>query len=171
MQLGIHHIDLSQWLLDDDIVEVGARSVSKLSKEFFPADETTVAWTHFSRGAVGSFASSFAFEAHMFFIHGTAGHVGRKGNRIFWEVNQPFDGEAWRCNEACTPGHIEFDWYSSRPARIKPEYEQHRRFALAIRGLAELEASAEVGLKDLLVVEAVHKSAAERIAVAVPSID
>ncbi len=165
IQLAIHHIDLAQWLVGDDISEVSAQSSSMICRETFPCDETTFASVRFSRGVTGSFASSFACDADMFFIYGTEGYVGRRGSRIAWEVKKPYEGEAWCCDKSCAPGHVEFDWYLSRPERTKRQYEQHRWFALAIRGQAELEATGEVGLKDLLVVEAVRKSAEEGTAV------
>jgi predicted dehydrogenase len=168
IQLAIHHVDLARWILNDDIIEVGAVSTGGRCNDLFPCDETTVAWTRFAGGAVGSFTSSFACDADVFFIHGTGGYVGKRGTRMTWEVNQPFDGEAWCCDKACEPGHVELDWYPSRPSRTKREYEQHRRFALAIRGVIPLETTAEEGLKDLLVVEAVHKAAEEKRAVEVP---
>lgn len=165
IQLAIHHVDIARWILNDHIVEVGASSTGGHSNNLFPFDETTVAWARFAGGTIGSFASSFACDADVFFIHGTDGYVGRRGTRIAWEVNQPFDGEAWRCENAREPGHAELEWYPSRPARIKSEYEQHRLFALAIRGIVPLETTAEDGLVDILVVEAVHKSADEKRAV------
>ena len=165
IQLAVHHIDLAQWLISDDIIEVGATSTGGRCNDLSRCDETTVAWARFSKGALGSFTSSFACDADVFFIHGTQGYVGRRGKRISWEVNQPFDGDAWCCKEACQPGHVELEWYLSRPARNRPEFEQHRRFALAIRGVIPLETTAEDGLKDILVVEAVHKSAAEKRAI------
>ena len=165
IQLAIHHVDIARWILNDDIVEVGASTTGGHSNGQFPFDETTVAWARFAGGTIGSFASSFACDADLFFIHGTDGYIGRRGTRIAWQVNQPFDGEPWWGNHPGEPGHAELEWYLSRPARIKSEYEQHRLFALAIRGLAPLETAAEEGLKDLLVVEAVHKSAEEKRAV------
>lgn len=166
IQLAIHHLNLSQWMLDDEIVEVGARSVSVHLKETFPRDETTVAWAKFAKGALGSFTSSFGFDGDVFIIHGTEGYVGHRGNRFIWNVKEPFEGRAWCCDKACEPELVELDWYSHRPTRIKSEYEQHRRFALAIRGKGEFEVPGEIGLRDLLIVEAVHKSADSGKAVA-----
>lgn len=81
-------------------------------------------------------------------------------------MKEPFEGRAWCCDKACQPELVELDWYSHRPTRIKSEYEQHRRFALAIRGKGEFEVPGEIGLRDLLIVEAVHKSADSGKAVA-----
>jgi predicted dehydrogenase len=161
IQLAIHHIDIAQWLIGDEIVEVSAQSSSMMCKETFPSDETTVSAVRFSRGATGSFASSFACDADMFFVYGSEGYIGRRGNRISWEVNQPYKGRAWSCEKAGEPGNVVFDWYSSRPMRTKREYEQHRQFALAIREQTTLDATAKIGLKDLQIVEAIHKSSRE----------
>jgi predicted dehydrogenase len=167
IQLAIHHLNLSQWMLDDDIIEVGARSVSVHNKNIFPEDETTVAWARFNKGALGSFTSSFAFDSDAFFIHGTDGYIGHRGNTLSWKINHPYECDAWSCEKASEPGHIKLDWYNHRPTRIKPEYEQHRHFALAIRGGGGFEVPGEIGLRDLRIVEAVYKSARDGMAVRV----
>jgi len=158
IQLAIHHINLAQWMLDDTIVEVSAKGVSIFNKETFPEDETTIAWARFNRSTLGSFTSSFALDADVFFIHGTEGYIGHHGNMFFWRINQPYEDEAWSCDKADEPGHITLDRFNHRTTRIKPEYEQHRRFALAIRGQAEFEVPGEIGLRDLLIIEAIHES-------------
>ena len=165
IQLAIHHLNLSQWMLNDEIVEVGGKSVSAHNKRTFPEDETTVAWARFKNGAIGSFISSYACDADLLFLYGTGGYIGHRRNIFSWKINKPYQGEVWSCDKAPLPGHAVFDSYNSRPTRIRPQYEQHRRFALAIRGQAQVEVPGDLGLRDLRIIEAVYKSAKEGVSV------
>jgi len=162
IQLAIHHVDIAQYILDQDIVEVTGLASSMVAPERFPADETTGAVVRFGDGAVGQFLSSFTTTMDTIEIQGTAGFISRDDLWLKWKTAELFGGELWDAGRVDEIHEITFTHVANRTAELLPQLEPHRLFAHAIRGKAPLEATGEVGLKSLKVVEAVRISAEEK---------
>jgi len=162
IQLAIHYLDLAQWVLDQEIIEVDALSTSPLRPDIFPEDETTCAVGRFPDGVVGMFLSSFACSADEIEFRGTGGMIRREDWGIRWQSEKPFMGELWEAGRAGEAHQLTMPELAPRIAELLPKYEPHRLFALAVRGLAPLQTPGEIGVRTLRVVEAARRSAVEK---------
>lgn len=165
IQLAIHHVDLAQFILEQEISEVMAISTSTVNPALFPEDETTIASVKFSEGTVGQFISSFASNMDFVEIYGTHGMISRDRQKVKWISSKPFSGEIWEINNIGEMNELEIESIAGKIDAFKPGYEPHRLFALAVRGRRQVEVTGEDGLKALRIVEAVAKSAKSRKAV------
>jgi 1,5-anhydro-D-fructose reductase (1,5-anhydro-D-mannitol-forming) len=168
IQLAIHHIDIAQFILDQDITEVAALSTSTIMLDRFPKDETTGAVVRFRDGAIGLFLSSFTATADSIDFHGTDGMMGRDDEGIRWLSAELFSGELWDSGRAAEFHELGMPYLATRIAELMSRYEPHRLFAHAIRGKLPVETPGEVGLQALKVVDAVQRSATEKRAISIP---
>ena len=159
IQLAIHHVDLSQWILGQTITEVTALSSSIIMSDRFPKDETTGAVFRYDNGTIGLFLSSFTSVADSLEFFGTSGNIMRDDGGISWQSCKPFDGDVWKCIRADEIHTLTMPDLAANAEKLHHLYEPHRAFALAIRGLAAVETPGKVGLNSLKIVEAVGKSA------------
>jgi predicted dehydrogenase len=162
IQLAIHHLDLAQWMLDRRIVEVTALSSSFILTDMFPKDETSGAVVKFDGGAVGEFFSSFTSVGDEVEFRGTGGMIRRDEEKIRWRSSRLYRGELWDAGRVDELHDLYIPELANKKAILSENYEPHRRFALAVRGLAVLEVPGEVGVQDLKVVEAVSRSVEEK---------
>jgi predicted dehydrogenase len=158
IQLAIHHIDLAQFIIGQEISEVAAMSSSVIAPELFPVDETTAASVRFSDGALGQFVSSFTTIMDSIEIYGTRGMISRDHDSIKWRTSKPFQGDVWDSEGKNDIQEIMISSLSERISQLYPAHEPHRQFALAIRGAGEVETSGAEGIQALKIVEAVMKS-------------
>ncbi|OAP62362.1 hypothetical protein AYL99_04565 [Fonsecaea erecta] len=169
---AIHEIDLLQYLLGD-IVEVYA--VDGVKERPYPVDETVLTTMKFASGAVGSFLfSDTATSPHSWeaatgenpyipaagetclTIFGTKGSIGIPSLTRFHQDDR-------------TPQEQNWSFPLSRDGALKdqigdtpPLCRQLKHFIAAIRGEVEPNCSAEDGLRDVMVIEAILKSLAKR---------
>ncbi|MFH1676933.1 MAG: Gfo/Idh/MocA family oxidoreductase, partial [bacterium] len=159
IQLAIHHVDLSQWILGQTVTEVASISSSMIMPERFPKDETTGAVLRYDKGVIGLFLSSFTSVADSLEFFGTNGNISRDEGGISWQSCKPFQGEVWKCSRADEIHTLTMPDLAANAEKFHGCYEPHRAFALAIRGLAPVETPGEIGLNSLKIVEAVSNSA------------
>ena len=162
IQLAIHHLDLAQWILGREIIEVAAISSSVVKPDMFPEDETTGAVVKFEGGAVGLFISSFTSFADEIEFRGTGGMIYRNEEKVRWKLAKLFDGELWDTGRVDELHEVVIPELANLKSKLAVKYEPHQQFALAVRGLADPEVPGKVGLQDLRVVDAVRKSVDEK---------
>ncbi len=167
IQLAVHHIDIAQFILDQNIVEVTALSSSMVAPKKFPVDETTATVVRFSEGTIGLFLSSFTASTDSVEFFGTDGMISRDDSGVRWLAGKLFSGELWDSRRVGEMHELEMPKLATKILELIPRYEPHRLFAHAIRGKAPLETPGEVGLQALKVVEAVRKSSMEKRAIIV----
>ncbi len=165
IQLGVHHMDIIRFILDDEITEVTALSSSCISPDRFPVDESSGVVVKFKSGAIGQFLTGFAATADSVEFNGTAGMISRDEEKLEWLTCKIFEGEIWDAPRVDERHVMTMPNTAENVFMCRQDYEPHRMFARAIRGLVEVETPGEIGLDALRVVEAVRKSAEEGISI------
>jgi len=161
IQLAVHHIDISQFILDQKVETVTALSSSFVKPENFPLDETTAASVKFSGGALGQFTSSFTTTADSIEILGTDGMIRRDEEGLTWITCELFSGELWDAGRVGAIHKLTYPEMAGKIAKLFEQYEPHRKFAHAIRGKSPVETPGELGVYALKIVEAAARSTAE----------
>ncbi|GAF88446.1 unnamed protein product, partial [marine sediment metagenome] len=100
-------------------------------------------------------------------FRGTGGMIRRTEDIVRWKVSRLFDGELWDPGRVDEIHEVWIPELANRKSELALEFEPHRRFALAVRGIMKLEVPGEVGLQDLRVVDAVQQSSREKRAISI----
>ncbi|MEN8151093.1 MAG: Gfo/Idh/MocA family oxidoreductase [Planctomycetota bacterium] len=158
IQLALHQVDLSTFLLDRDAVEAGA--LTARGKTAF-ADETTLATIRFAGGILGHFAASYATDLWRLTICGTRGRIRLSGDNVLVYGEKPFIGEVFDYDQPGREFLIPHDSLRFATDRVKHRYEVHAAFARWVRDDEPYVATGERGLADMKVVDAVHRSVEE----------
>jgi predicted dehydrogenase len=162
MQLAIHSLNLLQWILGVELVRVCAFSKTLLLQDKVEGDDTTHAVAEFANGVLGTFESSWCTDGGALEIYGTEGRLLRHSGELYLESSRTFQGEVI---DFVTPGRPIRKSQEELAERIQPlgqKYCQHRAFVSAILNNEEPPVRGEIGLRDVRLVEAVYRSAAEQ---------
>jgi predicted dehydrogenase len=160
VQLSIHPINLTQWWLGSDIVEVAAFSDNRQCPNI-GGDDVTVAVAKYANGVYGTFDCGYASEGVTREMYGT------KGYARLWRRNMEFELEL-QLDEAyssamikyTTPGQIVNLTFA--PAKLDDTNQagnQQRMFIEAIREGRKPHMPGEIGRRDLGIVYAAYRSA------------
>jgi predicted dehydrogenase len=164
IQLSIHHINLIQWLLEDNIQSVMGYSKNLCSPNI-GGDDLTVASVAFEKsGIYGVFESAWNADGSGFSIYGTEGAVhftGTEGGSLEATLNRPFTGILAQTDDS-ERNRVSVPWRSTALSYLRgPEntYNQHRAFIEAVQTGTRYFVTAEQGLRDVAVCKAVYHSA------------
>ncbi len=159
IQLAIHTINLTQWMLGDTIERVAGFSKNLLCERDIGGDDLTHAVVEYQSGRHGSFESGYAAEDGWLGVFGTCGSILETGGKIyFWSDTawrgrvieyDPSDGKQWwdRSDVAAGAG----GWGA--------ELDQNSAFIRAVRDGTPLPVTADEARHDVAVIEAVYRSA------------
>jgi len=169
IQLSIHPVNLFQWLLDDDIVKVVARSTNRLCRHSIGGDDLTHAAVEFGSGVYGSFEAGYAAEGGHLALYGTKGSFLQvAGMTLLWS-ELPWEGEVisytpkgGKQMTVLDPAEL-----GRRQAPLHPKYDQHAAFIHAVASGEPVPVPGAVGRRDVAVVKAVYRAAEEDRAVRV----
>ena len=161
VQLSIHAINLMQWWLCSNIVEVFAYSENQYCPNI-GGDDVTVATTRFASGILGLFDSGYASDGMTREIYGTEGAVRliRGDSELELHLKRPYASK-W----------INYDTPDKRQVFAAPTarfddtdnpFNQQRMFLEALSNGREPHMSAQAGRQDLAVVMAAYRSAESR---------
>lgn len=163
IQLTVHNIDMIQWLLDDHVARVCAFSKNMMCPNI-GGDDVTSAACEFESGIQGTLEAGYCADADIITIYGTAGFITiLNSNFITIKLDQPYQGRHINYTE---PGKI----VATQAIGINKKelrsgynpYDQHIAFIKALMEGRPVPISADVGLYDLKVVQAVYTSAEEK---------
>ena len=164
IQLAVHSLNLFQWLLDDDIVQVAALSTNRLCKHSIGGDDLTHAVAEFRGGVYGSFEAGYAAEGGLLALYGTKGSLVMTAGQTFLWSELPWDGDIIKYTPRGGKEMTVLDPadYGPRQARFAAKYDQHAAFVRAILEDAPVPVPGEIGRRDVAIVKAVYRSAQER---------
>lgn len=155
IQLAVHFINLSQWILNKKIIRVGGISKNKVCKNI-GGDDLTLAVAEYENGVAGTFESSYFSSGFIFSIYGSKGTVSIiDNNEARITLSDSFKGEVILYE---TPGKM-----VSIP--LMPcnsdlcDHDQHNQFIQAIINNKQVPVGLDKGIYDLKVVKAVYKAA------------
>jgi predicted dehydrogenase len=164
IQLGVHAVHLIQWLLDSEVRRVTAFSGNVAMADIIEGDDTTMAVMELGGGALGLVESGYSTDGCSLALHGTRGLFEEDSAGGFvLRLDAPYQGEVLRCERAG-------EWVRGGPGdlcggdrqRLKELRRANDPFHAFVRAVLAGEAPpvpGEIGLRDVRIVEAVHRSA------------
>lgn len=158
LQLGIHTLDLVQFLLGSRIREVMAFSHNTMCPNIGGDDATTVA-CRFENGVLGTLESSYCASSEDTQIFGTDGYVRwEAGHGLNLCLREPFSGKTINYTQPGIREHFSVTDGLELYGQAN-EYDQSVAFVRAILEGRRAPVPVEVGVYDLKVIKAVYASA------------
>ncbi len=163
IQLAIHGVNLYQWLMRENIVEVSARSTNRLCRHSIGGDDLTHAVAEFEGGAYASFEAGYSAEGGFLGFYGTKGSfVQVAGMTLLWST-EPWHGEI--ISYEPKPGKemtaLDPKTLGERQAPLYGRYDQHAAFIRSIVEDIDPPVPGELGRRDVAICQAVYRSARE----------
>jgi len=161
IQLGLHHINLVQWLLDEKIVSVMAYSKNLMCPNV-AGDDVTNAIFEYESGIMGTVESAYCATGGELVINGSEGRIELFPRQLRLRLNRPYKGTFFNYTapkkERTIPLHFtgRFMFSTDNPA------EQHVHFVKACLEGKPVPVPIADGLYDLKVVDAIYRSAKEQ---------
>lgn len=158
IQLAIHALDLTRWILDDRVAAVlacGTRGQTVFQ------DETTLATVRFASGVLGHFAASYATDLYGLVLCGTQGRIHLLDDHLVVSGQAPFEGDVFRYTspgrEVAIPRASIDDAVAQEGRRV----EIHDVFARWLLEQANYPCPGAWGVDDMRVVDATYRSIEE----------
>ncbi|NJL30375.1 MAG: Gfo/Idh/MocA family oxidoreductase [Phycisphaerales bacterium] len=156
IQLAVHHVNIIQYILSARIVRVFAFSNNVMCPNI-GGDDITMCVCEFDNGVQGVLESSYCSDGNSFEIYGSQGYVQLPpDNNIMLKLDSDFSGQVLQYS---TPGKIARIKGPGRQKDGPNPLDQHVAFVTAMMQGKPAPVSAEMGLYDLRVVDAVYRSA------------
>ncbi|ANE48545.1 hypothetical protein SY83_22195 [Paenibacillus swuensis] len=170
IQLALHSVNMAEWLIDDEIEEVFAYSHNRFSPNI-GGDDVTSATCRFRGGALGTLESSYCSYQYVVTVYGTEGYVTITNNReTELMLNARYEGSFIQVKEPNIPTRRTYEEFRMAEVCIENNpYNQHQAFITAIAENKSATVTVETGLRNLRIVDAVHRSAREHRPVEVGS--
>jgi len=163
IQMAIHPLNMVQWLVDQPVVKVMAFSHNRLSP-LIGGDDATVAACYLANGILGSVEASYCSYQFTLSIYGSKGFITITENtRVEIVLGGTYEGTYIRYKEPGKIMHMNFPslTMTSIEADDNP-YDQHAAFVRAVQHDLPAPIPADIGLRDLKIVQAIYKSAREQ---------
>jgi predicted dehydrogenase len=163
IQLAVHGYNLFQWLLDEDIVAVSARSTNRLCKHSIGGDDNTHAVAEFSGGAYGTFEAGYAALGGFLAVNGTTGAFMQTSGVSYLWLEAPWEGPILSYTPLPERQMTTLDQseIGRRSGPMRAEHDQHEAFVRAIRNGQPAPVPGQIGRRDVAVAKAVYLAAEE----------
>jgi predicted dehydrogenase len=161
MQLGVHYLNLLQFILDDEVVRVSGFAKNLYTQHSIEGEDVVAAAGEFKKGPLIALESGYSSVGNAYGIYGTDGHITRANNKLTLELNAPYKDELL---EYPTVGRkvgetIEYDVGTMEDASSNYPHIQQLVFARAIRDGKPAPQPGEVGLRDVAIIQAIYRAA------------
>jgi predicted dehydrogenase len=158
--IGIHYINLVQWLTGQEIVDVVAQSDNLAARELMEGDDVTAAVARLSGGPLAVLEASYSSGGSCLELLGTAGRARTDhwARALTVELDGPWEGRLLSipAGEEVRFSREELEELA-RPLRA--EFSQQRLFARAALAGERPPVTGEEGMRDVAVLEAVYRAA------------
>ncbi|MHC4471397.1 MAG: Gfo/Idh/MocA family oxidoreductase, partial [Planctomycetota bacterium] len=124
-------------------------------------DETTLAAAMFEGGPPASFGASYATDLYSFSILGTRGRIQLTSDHVVVKGDEPFVGDVFDYAAAGREVALPIADMTEAIERKSDEVEIHGAFARWLDGRGDFWCTGERGVRDMRVVDAVHRSLRE----------
>ncbi|MCZ7648821.1 MAG: Gfo/Idh/MocA family oxidoreductase [Planctomycetota bacterium] len=168
MQLGVHNLNLVQWLLNDEIVRVCGFADNLHCRHSLDGEDVAAGAGEFRGGAKLTMQSGYSSIGNMTAVYGTEGHfvMSRDGD-LTLEANAPFEDEILSYpGPDARPGEaVSIRGEASKQRTQTPAdypHVQQLAFARAVRDGRPAPVPGEVGLRDVAIIQALYRAAAEK---------
>lgn len=158
IQVAVHYVHLLQWLSGSEFTKVS--SISKnLMCNHLEGDDITATLMEMDNGAIAEIGSGWCYSGEEVSVFGERATVQYLNNdTLLVKADEPFIG---RVIQYETPGtwQVLTGVTFPRIGEVTNPLEQHRMFVEDIRAGRPPQVTAEEGLRDMSVVDAVHRAA------------
>jgi UDP-N-acetyl-2-amino-2-deoxyglucuronate dehydrogenase len=159
IQLGIHGVNLLQWLLASEVRAVAAFSAKLVRGSEVGGDDLTHAVLEFGNGAQGTVDTSYCTEGCAVELYGTGGHVVKYDEMLRVKLDRPFAGEVLRCGPGCDTEQVVSVAAVAGDEALRTRYCQHVSFLRSVLEGGEPEVPGHMGLRDMRIVAAIYEAA------------
>jgi predicted dehydrogenase len=162
MQLGIHYLNLLQFILDDEIVRVSGFAKNLYTQHSIEGEDVVAAAGEFRKGPLIVLESGYSSVGSAYGVYGTDGHFTRTDKYLTLELNAPYKDDLL---EYPGPGKnvgdvVEYD-ADKLDGSVPVSYPniQQLTFARAIRDGQPAPMPGEIGLRDVAIIQAIYRAA------------
>jgi glucose-fructose oxidoreductase len=159
--IGIHYIDLMQWVTGREIVSVCAESDNLAARELMEGDDITAAVCRLDDGALAVIEASYSSAGNSLEIYGTSGRARTDHNAAGLEITleRPWKGRVLDLPAMTASTHISREEIERLSRPLAAEFCQQAAFARAVLAGEPPPITGEEGMRDVAVLEAVYRSA------------
>ncbi len=168
IQMAIHPLNMVQWLVGQSVEKVMAFSHNRRSP-LIGGDDVTVASCYLSGGILGSVEASYCSYQFTLSIYGSKGFITVTENtRVEIVLGAAYKGTYIRYKEPGKIAYLEFPQLTMTGIHVDDNpHDQHAAFVRAVQQGEPAPIPAEIGLRDLKIVQAIYRSAREQAIVEV----
>lgn len=169
MQLGVHPMNLALWMLDQDMVSIMAYADNLYCQHSLQGEDVAAAVAQLENGALFTMEAGYSSQGKSIEIYGTEGNIIMTAEALWVAMARDFEGERlqYRKSAAEDPvrpglagGYVEY-LVPIRGNHNDPERNQNRAFVQALLAGEPPPSSGEEGMRDVAIVQALYRSAAE----------
>ncbi|MHC4914084.1 MAG: Gfo/Idh/MocA family protein [Planctomycetota bacterium] len=159
--IGIHYIDLMQWITGRKIVSVCAESDNLAARELMSGDDVTAAICRMDDGAVAVLEASYSSRGNSLEIYGTGGWARTDHNAAGLEIalEKPWKGRVLDLPATTGGTRVSREEIERLSAPLRDEFCQQAAFARAVLAGKPPPITGEEGMRDVAVLEAIYRSA------------
>ena len=161
IQLGLHHINLVQWLLGEKITSVMAYSKNLMCKNV-AGDDVTNAIFEYESGLLGTVESAYCATGGELIINGSEGRIELFPKQVRLNLNRPYKGSFITYTRPKKDRMIPIRFTGRYLFSAENPAEQHVHFVKACLEGKPAPVPIADGLYDLKVVDAIYRAAAEK---------
>jgi predicted dehydrogenase len=162
MQLGVHYLNLLQFILDDEIVRVSGFAKNLYTQHSIEGEDVVAAAGEFKKGPLVVLESGYSSVGTAYGVYGTDGHFTRSNNVLTLELNAPYKddlidypGPGKKVGEV-----VEYDASKlENDGSVSYPNIQQLVFARAIRDGKPAPMPGEIGLRDVAIMQAIYRAA------------
>jgi glucose-fructose oxidoreductase len=159
--IGIHKINLLQWISGERIVSAAAESDNLAARELMSGDDATAAVCRLAGGAIAVLEASYSSRSFCVELYGTAGWASlHRHAALHVSLERPWKGELLEAPGDWTYTSFNYGDLAESGATLRAKYNQNAAFARAVLRGDPPPVSGEEGMRDVAVLEAIYRSAA-----------
>jgi predicted dehydrogenase len=158
--IGIHKINLLQWLSGENIVSAVGESDNLAAGELMTGDDATAAVCRLEGGALAVLEASYSSRSFCVEIYGTAGWASlHRHQALHASLSKPWKGELVELPGAWVYTSLDHAELAGAGRPLRARYGQNAAFARAVLAGEPAPISGEEGMRDVAVLEAIYRSA------------
>jgi len=158
IQLAIHYVNMVQWLMDSKVESVMAYSHNLMCPNI-GGDDVSVVACEFDSGALGTISSAYCAQGDELSIFGSKGYLRVDDSKhITLCLDEPFCGNVLTYNTGGRRETISLPQCSMTLFDSTNPFDQHVAFIKSLLSGSPAPVPIDIGLYDMMIVDAVHRS-------------
>jgi len=161
MQLGVHLVNYIEYALEQSITSVTGYAKNLYCRHSIEGEDVVAAAGELESGALITMDTGYSSVGNSVEIYGTEGHFVRAEREVFVELARDFEGDVVsykRPSSESATVRLDLAARKEQIATLHAEMNQNRAFARAILAGKPAPVSAEAGMRDVAIVQAIYRS-------------